>query len=123
MTSPERALAEPIRAGLRQGGAFGRVVEPESLLAPSIVVEASVTGLYGDFRQPSTAAGAMEIHFIAYRMESGEPGRIVFDKFCSHRESCARRTPEALMAAWQSDLGAIMREMSSAYAEAHTDDR
>ena len=119
IASPERALAEPIRAGLRQGGAFGLVIEPGSALTPSIMVEASVLELCGDFRNPAAPAGTMEIHFIIYEVESGQAGRIVLDKICSRREPLARRTPEALTAAWDADLRGIMEEVNSAYAKAH----
>jgi hypothetical protein len=123
LTAPERALAEPIRAGLRQGGAFGRVIEPGSALIPSVAIEASVTELCGDFRNPAAPAGTMEIHFIIYEVDSGQPGRVLLDKTFSRREPLAHRTPEALAAAWQTDLHVIMEEINTEYAKAHSDDR
>src|SRR5438093_2751909 len=66
---PERALAEPIRAWIRASGVFGRVVEPGSGLAPTLVVEVSVNELYGDFRKTSQPVGIMEIHFICYEVK------------------------------------------------------
>src|ERR1700719_3585728 len=63
---PERALAEPIRAWIRGSGVFGRVVEPGSGLAPTLVAEVSINKLYGDFRKASQPVGTMEIHFMFY---------------------------------------------------------
>jgi hypothetical protein len=123
ITSPEHALAGPMRDGLRRGGAFGDVLDSDSALIPSVVVEASVTKLYGDFRKPAAPLGTMGIHFIVYKAESGEPGRILLDKMFAHEQSCARRTPEALVAAWEADFRAIMDEFNSEYAKAHSDDR
>jgi cholesterol transport system auxiliary component len=113
LISPERALAEPIRAWLRRSGVFGRVVEPGSGLTPTLIAEVSVNKLYGDFRKASQPVGTMEIHFMVYEIKDGAPGRIVLDKLCSHETSLARKTPDALMAAWDADLRAIMEELHS----------
>ena len=115
---PERALAESFRASMRASGAFGRVVASGSGLAPTLVVEASVDELYGDFRKASKPVATMEIHFICYEVRDGIPGRIVLDKVCAHETQISTRTPDALMAAWDSDLREIMEEINSAYIKA-----
>src|SRR5881396_565802 len=120
---PERALAEPIRAWLRASGVFGRVVEPGSGLAPTLVVEVSGNELYGDFRKASQPVGTMEIHFICYEVKDGAAGRIVLDKVCAHETPLTRKTPDALMAAWDADLREIMEEINSAYAKANSNNR
>ena len=114
---PERALAEPIRAWLRASGLFGRVVEPGSGLAPTLVVEVSVNELYGDFRKASQPVGTMEIHFICYEVKDGAAGRIVLDKVCARETPLTRKTPDALMAAWDADLREIMEAINSEYAK------
>lgn len=120
---PERALAEPIRAWIRASGVFGRVLEPGSGLTPTLVAEVSVTGLYGDFRKASQPIGTMEIHFIFYEVKDGAPGRIVLDKICSHETPLTRKTPDALMAAWDADLREIMEEVNSEYVKGKSNDR
>jgi cholesterol transport system auxiliary component len=117
---PEQALAEAIRASMRASGVFGRVVPPGSDLAPSLAAEVSVTELYGDFRKRAQPVGTMEIHFIGYEVNEGVPGRIVLDKVCAHETPMAARTPDALMAAWNSDLREIMEEINSAYIKANS---
>ena len=119
LVPPERALAEPICASMRAGGAFGRVVELGSGLTPTVVVEASVDALYGDFRQASKPVATMEIHFICYEVKDGIPGRIVLDKVCARETPLARKAADALMAAWDSDLHEIMKEINSEYAKAN----
>ena len=116
---PERALGEPIRAWLRQGGEFGRVVEPGSGLIPTLVAEVSISALYGDFRNASQPLGTMEIHFMLYEVKDEVPGQIVLDKVCAHATPVARKTPDALMAAWDTDLREIMKEINSDYAKAN----
>ena len=115
----ERALAEAIRAWMRASGAFGRVLEPGSGLTPTLVAEVSVNALYGDFRQASRPVGTMEIHFLCYEVRDGEPGRIVLDRVCAHETPLARKTPAALMAAWDADLREIMEELDAEYSKSN----
>ncbi|HXP62639.1 MAG TPA: hypothetical protein VN829_19220 [Dongiaceae bacterium] len=115
---PERALEEPIRAWMRGSRLFGRVVEPGSALTPTLIAEVSVNELYGDFRKASQPVGTLELHFILYEVQDGAPGRIVLDKVCAHETPLARKTPDALMAAWDADLREIMEEINSKYAQA-----
>ena len=120
LISPERALAEPIRAWMRASGVFGRVTEPGSGLTPTLVAEVSVNELYGDFRKASQLVGTMEIHFICYEVKDGGAGRIVLDKVCARETPLTRKTPDALMAAWDADLRKIMEEVNSEYAKANS---
>jgi cholesterol transport system auxiliary component len=114
---PERALAESIRASLRAGGVFGRVVDPGSGLVPTLVVEVSVNQLYGDFRQVSKPVATMELHFLCYEVQDGNPGRVVLDRVCARETPLAGKTPAALMAAWDVDLREIMQEINSECAK------
>jgi hypothetical protein len=116
LVPPERALAGPIRAWIRASGLFGRVLEPGSGLTPTLVAEVSVNELYGDFRSASHPVGTMEIHFIFYALKNDAPGPIVLDKVCAHETPLTRKTPDALMAAWDADLREIMKEINSEYA-------
>ena len=120
---PERALAEPIRAWMRASGVFGRVLEPGSGLTPTLVAEVSVNELYGDIRKASRPVGKMEIHFICYEVKDSDPGRIVLDRVCVHETPLARKTPDALMAAWDTDLRKIMEEINSEYSKANSKER
>ena len=108
---------------MRESGVFRRVVEPGSGLTPTLVVEVSVNELYGDFRQASRLVGKMEIHFICYEVKDGDSGRIVLDKVGAHETPLTRKTPDALMAAWEADLRAIMEEINSEYAKANSKER
>ena len=123
LVPPERALAEPIRAWMRASGVFGRVLEPGSGLTPSLVAEVSVNELYGDIRKASRLVGKMEIHFICYEVKDSDPGRIVLDRVCAHETPLTRKTPDALMAAWDTDLRKIMEEINSEYSKANSKER
>jgi len=119
LVPPERALAEPIRAWMRASGVFGRVLEPGSGLTPTLVAEVFVNELYGDFRQASRPLGTMEIHFLCYEFKDGDPGRIVLDRICARETPLVRKTPDALMCAWDADLREIMDEIKSEYTKAN----
>lgn len=120
---PERALAESIRASLRASGAFGSVLEPGSGITPTLILEISINELYGDFRRPSEPVGTMGLHIICCEVQDDLPRRVVFDKFCSRETPLARKTPSALMAAWDADLGAIINEINSEYAKTSSNGR
>jgi len=123
LIAPERALAESIRAWMRAGGLFGRVVEPGSGMTPTFMVEVSINELYGDFRNPSKPVATMGLHVMCYEMQDSIPRRVVFEKLCSRETPLARKTPGALMAAWDTDLREIMKEINSEYAKALSNDR
>jgi len=120
LVPPERALAEPIRAWMRDSGVFGRLVEPGSGLAPGLVAEVSINELYGDFRKASQPVGTMEIHFIFYEVRDDTPGRIVLDKVCARGTPLTRKTPAALMAAWDADLRQIIQDITAEFARAES---
>jgi ABC-type uncharacterized transport system auxiliary subunit len=123
LVPPDRALTEPILAGLRAGGAFGRVAEPGSGLAPSIIAEATVTELDGDLRNAAHPVAEMEIHFIVYEAGEEAPGRVLLDKVCESHKPMDKHTPAALIAAWDADLHEITDELNSEYAKANPHDR
>ena len=116
---PERALGEAIRASMRARGVFGRVVEPGSSLIPTLVAEVFITQLYGDFQNPAQPVGKMEIHFLCYEIKDGSPGRIVLDKVYGRETPMTKKTPAALMAAWNADLQEIMNQINSEYTNAN----
>src|SRR5579872_4888896 len=113
IVAPDRALAESIRVWLRAGGAVGRVLEPGSGLTPTLMVEASITELYGDLRNPAQPMGALGIHFIIYHLENGR-SEIALDTTSTRQTPMAGKTPAALMAAWDADLREIMGKINSA---------
>ena len=65
----------------------------------------------------------MTIHFICYEVKDGDPGRIVLDRVCAHETPLARKTPNALMTAWDADLRQIMGEINSEYSKVISNDR
>jgi ABC-type uncharacterized transport system auxiliary subunit len=120
---PERALAESIRARLRAKGVFGRVADPGSGLAPNLIAEVSINELYGDLRKGPRPLGAMEIHFVCYELKDEVPGRVILDRVYAHEAPMIRKTPGALMAAWDADLQKIVQQINEEFAKANSNDR
>jgi len=118
LVPPERALAEPIRQWIRTSGAFGRLVEPGSGLSPSLTIEISVSQLYGDFRKASHPLATMEMRWLIYDSSDGPPNRIVLDKVYTRETPLAKKSPAAIMAAWDTDLHQILEQIDSDYAQA-----
>jgi hypothetical protein len=120
LISPERALGESIRASLRAGGVFGRIVEPASGLIPNVVIEVFINELYGDFRNRAQPVGKMEIHFLCYEVKDSTPGRVVLDGLYARETPLKEKSPAALMAAWDADLGSIMEQVQSEYTRGNS---
>jgi hypothetical protein len=123
LVPPERSLTEAIRGWMRERGAFGDVIEPGSGLAPSVIVEAAVNELDGDFRKPGQPLAVMSIRFTVYDVNEDGPGRVLLDKTCAVETPLAQRTPAALIAAWDGDLRKIMEQINSEYAKTDLNDR
>ncbi len=119
LISPERAVAEAMRSWMRNSRAFGNLAEPGSALIPNVLVEATVTELCGDFRQPSHPGGVMEIHFVVYQADGGFAGRVLVNKTYSHESALARKTPTELMVAWETDLREILESLRADFAKAN----
>jgi ABC-type uncharacterized transport system auxiliary subunit len=120
LVPPERALAEPIRQWIRTSGAFGRLVEPGSGLSPSLTIEVSVSQLYGDFRKASHPVAIMEMRWLIYEVSDGSPGRIVLDKVYTCEIPLTKKSPAAIMAAWDADLHQILGQITSDYGRANS---
>jgi ABC-type uncharacterized transport system auxiliary subunit len=123
LISPESAVAEPIRARMEQDGTLGRLIGPDSQLHPSIVVEAAVNELDGDFRNASHPVAEMTIHFIIYETGPDGPGNVLLDHVFAEQTPLSNRTAAALVAGWDEALRKIMEELNSEYAKAHPHDR
>jgi len=119
LAPPERSLAEPLRHWIRTSGAFGRLVEPGSGLSASLTIEVSVSQLYCDFRESSHPVATMELRWLIYKLSDGSPGRIVLDKVYARETPLAKKSPAAIMTAWDNDLYQILEQVDSDYAQAN----
>ncbi len=87
-----------------------------------MVIEATITELSGDFRQPAHPAGVMEIHFVVYEARNGLSGRVVINKTYSHESTLSQKTPTELMLAWENDLRELLASLRTDLAKANLTD-
>jgi len=112
LASPEHTIGEAIGAYMRHSSAFGNVAEPGSGIVPNLIAEARVNQLYGDFRSSLHPIGLMEIHFTIYEGADGLPVHPLLDKTYASETALSKKSPTALMTAWETDLHEIMEKLS-----------
>jgi ABC-type uncharacterized transport system auxiliary subunit len=120
LVPPERSLAEPLRSWIRTSGAFGRLVEPGSGLSPTLTIEVSVSQLYCDFRKASHPVATMEMRWLIYQVSNSSPSQIVLDKVYARETPLAKKSPAAIMTAWDADLHQILEQVDTDYAQANS---
>jgi cholesterol transport system auxiliary component len=110
---PAEELLAPMRGWLRDSGNFSAVTEAGSALRPNMLVEISVSQLFGDFRQPEHPAAVVTIRFVFFDAPNGVPGKLIFQKKYSRRIPLNAPTANALMEGWNQALAEILAEVSS----------
>ena len=118
LVPPNRALAIPLCAYLRNSGAFQGVVEPGSLLVANTFLEVHVGELYGDFRQADKPAAVLSIRLLLFRGGNQKGPELLFQKDYSRSIALPAKTAAAVVAAWDKALAEIMAEATSDLAAA-----
>lgn len=113
LVSSAESLLIPIRACLRQSGAFEAVVEPGSARKPNTLAEISVLELYGDFRRPEEPAAVLTLRVLLFDALNGVAGKLILEREYSRRIPVTARNPDALMAGWNQALGQILAEFDA----------
>ena len=116
IVSPDRALEIPVRAYLRNSGAFRGVAEPGSLLQADRLLEVRVSELYGDLRTPSKPVAVLSMRFIFFQAEKGKPTVPSLDKNYTRRVELQENTAASVVAGWNKALAEIMGEVASELA-------
>jgi ABC-type uncharacterized transport system auxiliary subunit len=110
LIQPAAAVEIPVRAYLRNSGAFKDVVELGGAFAPDVLLDVRVSELYGDFRSPGHAAAVLSLHLRFFTVESGRTGKTWLQKDYSRREPLKENTAAAVVAGWDQALAQIMAE-------------
>ena len=110
LAAPAESLAETVRAGLRDTGAFREVDEPGSLEKPELEAEIDVLALYGDFRNRAQPKSVMELRFVVSRAANRS---LVLQKTYEEEVPLTARTAAAVFAGWNEDLNQILRKFGA----------
>ena len=105
---PKILITEQVSRYLRRSGLFGAVVEGESRLQVTYLLEGAVTALYGDFRDSVLPRAVMEIQFFLIDPQV-DPPEILFKTGFRTEAKIPEATPQALVAGWNADLEGILQ--------------
>ena len=110
---PAEELLAPMRDWLRDSGNFIAVAEAGSALKPDLLVEVSVSQLFGDFRQPKRPAAILTMRFVLFDATNGVPGKAIFQQEYSRSIPLSTPTAATLMDGWERALSEILAQVSS----------
>jgi len=111
LTWPDTMITEELRKGLAASQEFKYVLGPADAEPPNYVLEGSVTGLYGDFRNSSQPAAVLEIEVFLYNENSSNAG-IVMQKRYMKSVPLKEKSPEALVQGWDQALQQIVTALA-----------
>jgi cholesterol transport system auxiliary component len=109
---PGALVADVARRWLAGSGVFGGVVQPGSALRPPLVLQGWVSELYGDYRDPAAPKAVLALHVMLLDRRGAAP-RILLERDYRAEGSAAAATPEALVAAWDADLGQVLGSLEA----------
>jgi uncharacterized lipoprotein YmbA len=107
LVAPAVLITEEIRKGLAQSHVFRHVIGSSNQLQPTLVLEAAVNDLYGDFRNGSAPKAVLEIEFFLSKETDSRP-QIIMEKRYAKSVDLSGRSPEALVQGWNRALEEIL---------------
>jgi len=112
--SPAAMLTVEIGRWLDASGLFAHVVDPSSQLDARLVLEGTVTKLYGDFTgdEPQAVLGLQ-----VFLVDRDAPDEVIFHADYEERGPAADGTPDDLVAGWNSALATILERLERDLAE------
>jgi len=106
LTAPRSLIAAQLQTWLGASKVFRNVLPPGSSVEASHALEANVSALYGDFREPASPKAVLAIEFFLTK-EQAASGEIVFHQSYRQEVVIENRTAEALAKGWGKALGQI----------------
>ncbi|QBQ54852.1 hypothetical protein [Nitrosococcus wardiae] len=104
---PQVLVTEQVSDYLRHSGLFGAVVEGESRLRVTHLLEGAVTALYGDFSDPKAPRAVLEVQFFLINPQVDPPKSLLQTGFRTESE-ISEVTPQALVQGWNKGLESIL---------------
>jgi len=109
---PAALISEELRKSLIGTQLFKHVISPSNSQAPSYVLEGSVNGIYGDFRNPDAPAAVIELEFFLTSDLPAKPG-ILMQKRYVKSVPVRSRSPDALVKSWDLALEEILSALAA----------
>lgn len=109
---PADMLSQDLRTWLRTSGLYANVVDPASLLEPTLVLEGNVVGLHGDFSQ-SPAQAVVEMQFLLLD-NAGAERAVLLTRDIRRTAPLAGNSPQELVRALRVAVGECFGELEGA---------
>lgn len=116
IVSPADMTTSLLRNWLRDSGLYAEVAQPAAGGGQEFFIDADLTELYGDFRNPFGPLAVVSLEVQVLRRT--DKGRVLaLRKSLTRSVPVAARTPEALVKAWNEALRIELSELLRAIAE------
>ncbi len=108
LVRPAALISEEVRNSLAEWRAFDTVISSSRQLQPTHRLEGMVHALYGDFSDSGAGKAVLQVQFVLTKTVPMGTA-ILIDKRYAQAVPLSRRSPEALVKAWDEALKAIMK--------------
>ncbi len=112
LVAPGPMLSDELRQALGRANLFQAVVNPNSVVEPTHLLEGTVDELYGDFRADDPGRAVLAMSFVMRQDAAGKP-QAIFRKQYEKAIPLQARSPESLVQAWNRALEQIIVELVS----------
>jgi cholesterol transport system auxiliary component len=107
--APKAMLTQQVHSWLTKSGPFNYANESLDSLAPTHVLEGTVTALYGDYRgNPAKAVLGLQFFLVH---ESSSPAEVVWHQEYRQDVDLSDKSPEALVNGWNTALQRILTSL------------
>jgi cholesterol transport system auxiliary component len=107
LSDPGLTLGNRIATWLDQSGLFERPASPESMPSAPMVLEATVTELYGDFQRTAEPAAVMTVRFAVVDQVNART-QIAYERTITRRIRLMDTSPDALVGGYDTALAEIL---------------
>ena len=111
LAPPQWLITEQASRYLRNSGLFGAVVEGESRLHVTHLLEGAVTALYGNFSNPADPRAVLEIQF--FLIDPRDSAKVMFQTGFRTEAEIAEAMPQALVKGWESGLELMLQSLEN----------
>jgi len=117
LVSPSAMITEKARTWLSESGLFKRVLDPGSQIDPTHIIEANITGFYGNFRDKAAPSAVIEMRIFLLKVYPGKDPSFVFGKKYKSSIGVDSKSPEGLVKALGRCLEEIMTTLEKDLAK------
>ena len=110
IAEPGAMLGNRMAAWLDREGPFKTVTQPGSITPAQYVLEATVTELYGDFREGRPPAAVMTVQFVLIDEAAASP-KVVHERTIASRVDLPQASPDALVRGYGKALAEILLQL------------